>query len=84
MQINCNFEDRSRRLFATATFSSEEKALMMYDWIGVTTFGPVHWVAAVSGPVHWLAFLALVAFAIYPIGIIRQSPATGPTNTGVI
>ena len=50
---------------------------MMFDWIEVTTFGPVHWLASV-GPVHWLAFVALVAFAIYPIGTLLRRIGFSP------
>ena len=49
----------------------------MFDWIEVTTFGPVHWLASV-GPVHWLTFVALVAFAIYPIGTILRRIGFSP------
>ncbi len=51
---------------------------MMYDWAEVSTFGPVHWLTSVFGPVHWLAFLALVAFAIYPIGTILRRIGFSP------
>ena len=51
---------------------------MMYDWMGDTTFGPIHWVASVLGPVHWFAFVVLVAFAIYPIGTILRRIGFSP------